>query len=221
MSGLWKFAKKALPHARVAAGGQAAPSPPSGQPPPTVATVATVTVARCQISTRKPLETPSKGTFATVTVATPATHGQPVPAGAGTDVTGPTTPVTASTDITAPQRAQEDGWTSDYWLAYRDERAAIAEFDGKLPRQQAEARAYQTCIGEWLDRNLVSSKVDDGCPMCGGGDRPGDDLLPVGLGGGEVWLHIGCSAAWRAARIAEAVLALAAMGITGPEGNPP
>jgi hypothetical protein len=49
-------------------------------------------------------------------------------------------------------------------------------------------------------------------------DRPNDGLLPVGLGSGQVWLHLGCSAAWRAARKAEAVAA-AAMGIRGPEGS--
>jgi hypothetical protein len=45
------------------------------------------------------------------------------------------------------------------------------------------------------------------------------EALPVGLGGGEVWLHLGCSAAWRAGRIGEAVEALALVGIAAPPGG--
>ena len=65
----------------------------------------------------------------------------------------------------------------------------------------------------------MSSDADDGCLVCGEADRPNDDLLPVGLGGGQVWLHLGCSAAWRAGRIAEAVEALALMRIAASPGN--
>jgi hypothetical protein len=55
------------------------------------------------------------------------------------------------------------------------------------------------------------------CPICGEADRPNDGLLPVGLGGGKVWLHRGCATAWCAARKAEALAALASMGIRAPE----
>jgi hypothetical protein len=135
--------------------------------------------------------------------------------GAGADVTSPA-------DITCPQRPQGDEWQTEDWLAFYGERAAIAEYDGKLDRPAAEALALRYCIGEWLDRNPAASSVSDGCPVCGDGDRLGDDLLPVGLGAGEerTWLHRDCVPAWRAARMAEAVAALAAMGITSKGSSP-
>ena len=100
-------------------------------------------------------------------------------------------PIIAAADITALRRSPGDEWSTKDWRAYRDERAAIAEFDGGLPRPQAEGRAYKACLAEWLDQHPVSSKVDDGCRVCGATDRPNDPLLPVGLGSGleRTWLH--------------------------------
>jgi hypothetical protein len=125
-------------------------------------------------------------------------------------------PIIAAADITALRRSQGDEWSTKGWRAYRDERAGIAERDGKLPRPQAEERAYQACLAEYLDQHPMSSKADDGCVICGTADRPNDDLLPVGLGSGEerVWLHRDCVPAWRAARIDAAAEGLRVMGIT-------
>jgi hypothetical protein len=39
------------------------------------------------------------------------------------------------------------------WRAFFDERAVIAEFDGGLPRDQAEARAFACCIAKRLNCN--------------------------------------------------------------------
>jgi hypothetical protein len=51
------------------------------------------------------------------------------------------------------------------------------------------------------------------CLACGGGDHPYDALLPHGFEPiGHAWLHTRCWPAWRAARRAEAVAALEAMG---------
>jgi hypothetical protein len=142
----------------------------------------------------------------------------PVPAGvvgAGADAD-----ITGSTDIAAPQRPQEDGWSSEDWLAYRDERAAIAEHDGKLPRPQAEVRAFQSCIAEWLDQHPAFSSPEAGC-ACLWCHRPDDSLLPVGLGSGpeRTWLHRDCIPTWRSARMDAAAEALRAMGITS-KGSP-
>ena len=131
----------------------------------------------------------------------------------GADVFGSTTP------IAAPSQPQGERWSAADWLAYFDERAAIAEFDGKLDRPAAEALSYKACLAEWLDRNPAASSPEAGCAVCGTMDRRGDDLLPVGLGGGEVWLHVECSAAWRAARIAEAIAGLAALGIASKDAK--
>jgi hypothetical protein len=112
-------------------------------------------------------------------------------------------------------------WDPVDWLGYYYEKAAIGEFDHGMSRQEAQEHAHEHCIGVWLYQHPISSDAKDGCLACGETDRPNDGLLPVGLGGGEVWLHVECSAAWRASRIAEAVSALTAMGIRGPEGSSP
>jgi hypothetical protein len=129
--------------------------------------------------------------------------------------------ISASSDIVALRRPQGDEWSTEDWQAYFDERAAIAEFDGGLSRPEAEKRAVEHCISEWLYQHPMSSDAKDGCLACGETDRPSDGLLPVGLGGGQVWLHRGCSSAWRTARIAEAVAALAAIGIKGSRSSSP
>ena len=111
-------------------------------------------------------------------------------------------------------------WGSEDWLAFYGEKAAIGEYDHKMPRQQAEEHAHKHCISEWLFRNPTGSKADDGCVICGDGDRVNDGLLPVGLGGGKerTWLHSNCIPVWRSARMDAAVEALMAMNIK--EGPP-
>jgi hypothetical protein len=59
--------------------------------------------------------------------------------------------------IVALLRPANNGWAAIDWLAFFDERAGIAEFDGGLPRQDAEARAFACCVVEWLNRNPVRS----------------------------------------------------------------
>jgi len=46
-----------------------------------------------------------------------------------------------------------DGWSTEDWQVFFDERAGIAEFDGGLPRAEAEAQAFACCVAEWLNRN--------------------------------------------------------------------
>jgi hypothetical protein len=151
-------------------------------------------------------------------VAAAATASTPIIASGSADNIG-----SAAADITALRRSQGDEWSTKDWRAFFDERVGIAEFDGGLPRPQAEGRAYKACLAEWLDQHPVSSKVDDGCRVCGATDRPNDSLLPIGLGSGleRTWLHRDCVPAWRAARMAEAVAALAKLGVRCPEGSSP
>ena len=40
-------------------------------------------------------------------------------------------------------------WDLEDWLAYFDERAAIAEYDGEMSHSNAEAQAYEACVNEW------------------------------------------------------------------------
>jgi len=110
-------------------------------------------------------------------------------------------------------RPGRDGWSAADWCAFFDERAGIAEFDGGLPRAEAEALAFERCVVEWLNRNPAWSELGY-CLKCGREDRPGDPLLPFGTEpGSHAWLHGTCWPAWHRARQDEAIAALRAMGI--------
>ncbi|MET4482350.1 hypothetical protein [Bradyrhizobium sp. F1.13.3] len=103
---------------------------------------------------------------------------------------------------------RQDQWSPDDWLAFFDERAGIAEFDGGLQRAAAEARASECCVAEWLDRNPVSSPPGR-CLHCGASEGPLDELVPFGIEPlGHAWLHSRCWAAWHESRRATAIAAL-------------
>jgi hypothetical protein len=92
------------------------------------------------------------------------------------------------------------GWSAEDWQVFFDERAGIAEFDGGLPRFEAEARAFACCVVEWLNRNLVRSPPGR-CLACGDGDHVHDPLLPHGIEPTRhAWLHSRCWPAWHAGR---------------------
>ena len=69
------------------------------------------------------------------------------------------------------------GWSTEDWHAFFAERAGIAEFDGALPRPQAEELAFTCCVVEWLNRSAVSS-MPGRCIGCGGIQNAHDPLLP-------------------------------------------
>jgi hypothetical protein len=111
-------------------------------------------------------------------------------------------------------RLADDDWSAEDWHALFDERAGIAEFDGRLSRAKAEARALACCAVEWLNRNPAHS-LPKRCLGCSGGDHVGDPLLPYGIeGAGHAWLHSRCWPTWYKARKAKAIAALAPLGIT-------
>ena len=108
-------------------------------------------------------------------------------------------------EIVALLRPGRDSWSAENWQVYFDERAGIAEFDGGLPRAEAEARAFACCVVEWLNRNPVCSPPGR-CLDCGGSEDAHDKLLPYGTEPtGHAWLHSLCWAPWHARRKAEAV----------------
>lgn len=114
-------------------------------------------------------------------------------------------------------RAESAGWSCDDWLEFFNERAGIAEFDGGLPRDEAEALAVSFCVGEWLLRNPTRSSPGR-CNSCG---QATGILLPYLTGQSEkntgyTWLHEDCSTAWHQAHRAKALIALEAMGIILP-----
>jgi TubC N-terminal docking domain len=111
-------------------------------------------------------------------------------------------------EIIALLRPGRDGWSAEDWQVYFDERTGIAEFDGRLPRVEAEARAFECCVTEWLNRNPVCSSPGR-CLECGGKEDAWDKLLPYGAEPtGHAWLHPGCWETWHANRKAKAVAAL-------------
>jgi hypothetical protein len=79
-------------------------------------------------------------------------------------------------DIVALLRPGHDGWSGEDWLAFFDERAGIAKFDGGLPRASAEARAFECCVVEWLNHNPVRSPPGR-CVGCGG--KPVSKVQPA------------------------------------------
>ena len=122
--------------------------------------------------------------------------------------------------IVALLRPGRDCSSAEDWQAHFDKRAGIAEFNGCLPRPEAEARAFECCVVEWLNRNFERSPPGL-CLGCGGGDNAHEALVPYGIEPtGHAWLHSRCWSTWHAARNAEAVAALKAMGITPPAGFP-
>lgn len=121
---------------------------------------------------------------------------------------------------TSDQASETVGWTREDWKAFFDERAAIAEFDGKLPRPQAETRAFACCVAEWLNRRRSSTRPGR-CAGCGEVERPGATVLPFGIeASGHTWLHSGCWPDWHAALQAEAIAALSGVGLEIPPEFP-
>jgi hypothetical protein len=95
-------------------------------------------------------------------------------------------------EIVALLRPGRDGWSAEDWQAYFDERTGIAEFDGGLPRAEAEAQAFACCVVGWLNRNPVRSPPGH-CLGCGELEHAHDPLRPYGTEpAGHVWLHSGC-----------------------------
>ena len=117
-------------------------------------------------------------------------------------------------------RPAEDGWSAEDWQVFFEERAGIVEFDGGLPRAEAEAQAFACCVVEWLNRNPERSPAGR-CLGCGDREHAHDPLLPYGVEPtGHVWLHSRCWPTWYAARQAKAVSTLTAMGISAPVIRP-
>lgn len=132
-------------------------------------------------------------------------------------------PPNISPDETRRHPTQPPIWNAADWRTFYDERAGIAEFDGNQPRHQAEALAYQTTIIEWMNITPPTDLSEDRCAGCGEAlGEIGSAAVPVLAGGGaHAWVHHGaCHKRFQAARKAEAIKALEAMGISAPgDGN--
>jgi hypothetical protein len=116
--------------------------------------------------------------------------------------------------ILALLRSSQDGWTAEDWQARFDERAGFLEHDDGLSRADAEVRAFESRIVEWLNQHPAPSQSGR-CARCGRPESPGAVVVPFGTEPGtHAWLHAaGCWAAWYQRRRAEADMALRRMGI--------
>jgi hypothetical protein len=116
-------------------------------------------------------------------------------------------------EVVALLRLCSHGWSAEDWHAYFNERAGIAEYDGKLSRQLAEAQAFASCVVKWRELTLQPSPPGR-CVSCGGGEQPGNPLLPYGIGTfSQACLHDHCWPAWHRAGRSEAVEAIKQIGI--------
>jgi hypothetical protein len=121
-------------------------------------------------------------------------------------------------ELVALLRAGTDGRDAEGWRAFFKERAAIAACDGGLSRPEADAVAFNCCIVEWLNRHPIRS-CPDRCCWCNKPEREDSVLLPFGVeSAGHAWLHSNCWRPWHEQRIADAVAALAEMGMK-PSGR--
>jgi hypothetical protein len=132
----------------------------------------------------------------------------------------PAPPPTAVQDALSRHKAEivrilhpaKDGWSAEDWRLYFEERAAIAEFGGGLPRAKAEAQAFECCVVTWLDRNPAPS-APGRCAWCGRSESHAP-VVPFGTEPGtHTWLHRECWSAWRKMRPFRAKEALTRMGI--------
>ena len=129
-------------------------------------------------------------------------------------------------DIVALLRPASDMWLAEDWQVFYDERAGIAEFDGKQTRTEAEALAFECCIVEWLNRHHRDS--DPGrCAWCGKLDPDGLGVVSLGTERHcHTWLHHTCWKEWdhdrreKACRALEAIRSFVSSGsYIPPEAN--
>jgi hypothetical protein len=98
------------------------------------------------------------------------------------------------------------GNQAECWRHCFEERAAIREHDGGIPRAEAEAGAMADCVARWRALNPLPASGNGTCIHCG---MPQPDT-PVLACGGHAWLHKGCWLAMDAARQCEAETAIRA-----------
>lgn len=114
-----------------------------------------------------------------------------------------------------PDEALADGrgWRG----LFEDRAAAVARKEG-LPPAEAEPRAYEIVLVEWLNANPPPSSGAARCAYCRAPlGEPGRDGVPVLTPADrEVWLHHGCWSDWTAGRRAEAAAELARHGVPPP-----
>ena len=73
-----------------------------------------------------------------------------------------------------------DPWDGVDYRTFFEERAGISEYDGGLPREEAEWQAFEDSIQCWLHHNPPSPSGPERCVHCQRAiERIGEDGIPV------------------------------------------
>jgi hypothetical protein len=113
-----------------------------------------------------------------------------------------------------------DIWDANDYRAFFDERAGITEFDGGLTRGQAEAKAFESCVVEWLNQHPERSYPGI-CASCSRPEQNNAPVIPFGIRAhAHTWLHPECWHGWQQQRRTEAIASLADLGIAAPVSPP-
>ena len=88
-----------------------------------------------------------------------------------------------------------------------------------MPPAQAQARAHEARIVEWLMRHPPAPNGPDRCAHCAEPMADTDALPFLNGAGGNVWMHDRCHGPWMAERRAAAIRALDAFGLRPPTGE--
>jgi len=127
-------------------------------------------------------------------------------------VEGPTE--LSAANVTNVRRVRSSGWSARDWRDYFGERAAIAEYDGRLPRIEAERLARLYCRLEWSNRNSPPDPGAGRCVHCR--ELLGDAVTTISTTAGARHLHSACADEYAAERSRAACEALAKIGLMFP-----
>jgi hypothetical protein len=106
------------------------------------------------------------------------------------------------------------GMTREDWIVLFEERAAILEYKGGLPRHEAERMAFDYTLVAWRDR-VSAVRTVGFCAHCGRHGEPGMPLVPYGtLETGTTVLHTSCWPAWNVERNRQGTTFLNSLDIT-------
>jgi hypothetical protein len=116
--------------------------------------------------------------------------------------------------LAQPVAPRPVGPTAVKWIRAFADNTAIVMRIRDIPRVEAERVAFANTVTQYLDANWLNTDPTS-CAHCGSSERP-NDLRPMGGGIPHSWVHSDCWSDWTKSRRADAVRALAEMGVVQP-----